>query len=435
MRRFWPAIFAALLAACGDSVTFKTSDEVALSECLYELSYSGEAVEGLTAADSIFAYAGDTVYLAAGTYAGGELLESAELYEYFFTRYWDVRGSFKTDEEVAIIAADTSSETFCHYSVDNLGDTVFACAEVFRNTPLTLELRTPADGENGLAPGDTLEFSWSHSGVDEFETELCEFLVSNELATFWNATPDTVPCGETLKIPAKKFADSSAYYWAVRLSSAVRNFTESAVSELRHFRVKPDSGAGAMFIPVRYGHARSQAKLANLTILQNDTALLETEISGDTLLEFRGLTQDSLYEIRVEETLLLDYAPETLQVAATYGRFTEVDTITLVDETAPEAMPLKESFPAGDSVRFYIAENGSGLNALRSAVILYSSSDTLDYRFSNSKMAFSLECSSDCYVWLSLEDNEGNASPRKLWRLSFTSDSIFVLGPYAPGSL
>lgn len=435
MKRFLPAVCSVLLAACGDSVTFKTSDGVSLEEFVYELAYSGEAVETLTAADSVFAYAGDTVYLAAGTYAGGELLESAELSEYFFSRYWNVRGSFKTDEEVAIIAADTSSETFCHYSIDNLGDTVFACAEVFQNLPLTLELKTPADGENDVSASDTLEFFWSFSGVDEWETALCEVLISNELATFWNATPDTVDCGESLKIPAKNFADSSAYYWAVKLQSSVRTFTESAVSEIRHFRVKPDSGAGAMLIPIRYGNARSHTKLATLTILQNDSALLETEISGDTLFEFAGLTSDSLYEIRVEETLLLDYEPETLQVAATYGRFTEIDTITLTDGTAPEAMPLKSSFPASDSVRFYIAENGSGLNALRSAVILYSSSDTLDYRFSNSKMAFSLECTSDCYVWLSLEDNAGNASPRKLWKLSFTSDSIFVLGPYSSGSI
>lgn len=435
MRRPLLALLALLLSSCGDSVTFKTADEVTLSEALYELAYAGEAVANLTAADSIFAYAGDTVYLAAGTYAGETLLDEDELTAYFFTRYWNVRGSFKTDEEVGIIAADTSSEEFCHYSVDNLGDTISACVEVFQNHPLELELLAPADGANDLPAGDTVEFSWSYSGVDEWETAVCEFFLASELATFWSTAPDTVNCDDPLKLPGASLADSTAYYWAFRLRSSARGEAEEAVSEIRRFRLEPDSGAGALLIPIRYGDARSQTKLATLSILQNDSTLLETEISGDTLFEFQGLTSDSLYEIRVEETLLLDYEPETLEVKAIYGRFTEADTVTLTDNTAPEAIPLTSSFPADDSVRFFIAENGSGLNALRSAVILYSSSDTLAYRFSNSKMAFALECSSACYVWISLEDNAGNASPRKLWQLSFTSDSTFVSGPYSAGSL
>ena len=387
-----------LLVACGDNAIFQSSDTKKITNKFFLVSSKEKDPSHLRPVDSIFTVPAETLFVRAAAFTENKIIPTNELGEYFFTRYWLFKGFMLNEETIRVTWNKSSIDTLCHFSIDLLGDTLQQC-------------------------------------INSWENAKCEIFFNSNSKELWLSKPREVSCTEGLQIAASNFTDSSSnapiYFWGVRFTT-YSNVPEVAYSEPQYFRLA-SPGSSSFVVPIKYDHSKRNHKEGILKVFQKDSLIDSFSFSQDTTFIIKGLQNDSSYKFLAIENYRTDYQADSLEVKLSPNVITTTDTLILKDKVAPEVIPLKNTFNKNDSIKFFAAENGSGLNALRSAVILLDMKDTVPYVFSKNLISFSFDCESTCNFQIHLEDNAKNKSPSKYWKAKYTDSSIFISGPFNAG--
>ena len=435
MIKFFICFFAFLFYACTDS-EFKTSEETFLEDFIYGFSENEDIDLTTNPNDSFLVTPNQKMTFRMVSKKNGEIIPNKQLDNFYSFRYWEVLASVLTEEEIKVQFINPGIEKICHLSIDLFSDSIYKCSSVFINTPLEISEQKPLNNTNDLNPNDdSLLFSWNISGIDSFETPECSLYISSS-EKFENSFKAQVSCLESKKISIEKlfrqFADTSLFYWKLKAKTLFKDSGTFLTSEIFRFRFASKENKTVLLIPVFYDIKKFET-VGVLEIFGKDSLVYSEKFSGDTLFSVSVLEPDSLYKIKIRETLRTDYRADSASIILKENLYTVSDTLILKDKIAPEAFPLKNAFPIKDSVCFFVAEKGSGINALKTRVVLTSSADTLKYKYLNSKISFFTKCTDSCFVKIDLEDNSKNKSPDKKWKLEFSNDSVFVSGPFFEG--
>lgn len=424
-----------LLVACGDNAIFQSSDTKKITNKFFLVSSKEKDPSHLRPVDSIFTVPAETLFVRAAAFTENKIIPTNELGEYFFTRYWLFKGFMLNEETIRVTWNKSSIDTLCHFSIDLLGDTLQQCINVFVNSTAKVKALMPENGTNTIQTKDTLLFQWEIDGLDSWENAKCEIFFNSNSKELWLSKPREVSCTEGLQIAASNYTDSSSnapiYFWGVRFTT-YSNVPEVAYSEPQYFRLA-SPGSSSFVVPIKYDHSKRNHKEGILKVFQKDSLIDSFSFSQDTTFIIKGLQNDSSYKFLATENYRTDYQADSLEVKLSPNVITTTDTLILKDKVAPEVIPLKNTFNKNDSIKFFAAENGSGLNALRSAVILLDMKDTVPYVFSKNLISFSFDCESTCNFQIHLEDNAKNKSPSKYWKAKYTDSSIFISGPFNAG--
>lgn len=423
--------------ACGDDVLFSPNDKKSISNHFFLLKNGDTSIEGKEPIDTIFVQPEETLYVRTAAHFQDKYISSNELEKYFFVRFWIYKGFMVDGELLRTVWDSPKKDSLCHFSIDMLGDSLKHCIPVFINSPASIQLQSPENAKNDFQYSDTITFQWKTFGVDSWETSYCDLFISESPRSLWTTNPISVSCFEPHKLNSKKIISDSSdlplLYWGIRFKTNSEDTTEILYSEPRHFRFMPKDSAAVFAVPIVYENARSHEKKGILQIYSKDSLIHKLNFSKDTVFYLKNFTPGEKYRFIVSENLRTDYFPDTLEAFLEPKLITTTDTLILKDKISPEAIPLKKVFNASDSIKFYAAENGSGLNALRSSVTVLESNDTIPYKFSKDQFAFSFHCESLCHIQIHLEDNAKNSSPKKIWKVQFTDKKTFVQGPYSAG--
>lgn len=425
-----------LLSACSEDVLLNTSDTKKITNEFFLIPKENSSLAGRKPLDSLFIQPAETLFIRAVAKVQEEIIPANELSKHFFVRYWAYKGFMLNEESIRVLWNEPGRDTLCHYSIDLLGDTLKTCLSVFINSTPSINLLSPENALNTIKPTDSILFRWKFSELDSWETSECEIYLNQNKKDLWLTKPKQIDCNKPFKIAANDLNNSSdypLYFWGVKLRTFFQENSENIFSAINSFRFAlPDSSA-AFVVPIRYEASRNYTKNGELHVLLKDSIVSRHVFHSDTSIFISNLNANKNYKFIVQETLRTDYEKDSTLAFLEKNLITTTDTLILKDYTSPEAMPLKESFPKNDSIRFLALENGSGFNALRSAIVLENSKDTIPYKFKNNQFAFALDCESSCTIAIHLEDNAKNKSPKKFWKLQFTEKNIFVLGPYFAG--
>lgn len=423
-------IASLVLLACGDNALYSENKNHFLSDKIFiAKDTTGIVYDSLLESDSIYMDRESRMFFRVQSFAGENPILERNLPEYYFFRYWQYGRNIIAAEALKI-RANPDIKELCFYSIDNIGDTLKICKTIFIDNPISITNANPANMETGLSKEDSIEFTLNVDGLDPWETSTCQLYLAKNPRELWKA-PIGKPfaCAIGNKIWLKE-TQEDIYYWAVSAKIESPRGSIDLTTEPTLFSVKPDNKKNICLLPIRYQEPRSQQKSALISILDEGNAIKEFEINSDTTLYIEDLQENKNYVVQSTETIRKDYSSEPVEFTVIKDAYTFIDTLKLQDSYAPEAFPIKKSFARGDSIRFFVSENGSGLNALRTAVIHASSGDSLPYRYKNSKISFILDCSSPCKILVHTEDNAKNASADKFWKLTFGADSISIDGPF-----
>lgn len=437
MKKFLVLFFTiCCIIACGDNALLDSAQINSITNKFFLVPSSEKKPLLENQIDSIFTSPAETLFVRSAAIVEDEIVPGNQLSDLFFTRFWLYKGFMLNEETIRVLWNNPGKDTLCHFSIDLLGDTLRHCIPVFINAKAMVQNLSPKNGINHISRTDTLEFQWEISGLDSWEKAECAIYFSPSEKELWNSTPKKTPCFKPFKISASNFSSETSnaplYFWGIQFKT-YSTHTETAYSAASSFRLKSKDSSSAFIIPIRYANARSHYKEGILKVSLKDSVLKEYTFSKDTTFVIQAPSEGIPYKFSVKEMYRTDYIGDSTEAIAEKGIFTTTDTLILKDVIAPEAIPLKNAFAITDSIQFFAAENGSGLNGLRSAIILLNSVDTIPYTFSNSKFAFTFECENSCDILIHLEDNAKNQSPNKIWNIQFSTDSIFVTGPYFSG--
>ncbi len=418
-------LLSLLLAACGNELTYSENDSSILQEKFFVIIDSSEAIE-VANEENIFVKSNSKNLLYSEAFQNNEYIGESNLSEYYFLRLWKVGGNSITNEHWGFSAQDKPYE-ICHLSIDIFGDSLQTCFNIFKDTPISISLLEPAQSENGIKKNTRTSFFAKVDGIDTLEQATCDLFISEKRDDLWqHLHTSNFICNDTLLID---IGNADLYYWGIRAFTQNQTASDSAYSEIFEFYTAPTDGKAYVTLPIRYEGDRGFEKKGFVKIFQDSILLQQFQISGDTTLILRDLPENKILKLTVEETIRLDYKKDSMEFVVAPAVHNALPTLTIKDKNAPEAFPLRSTFAIDDSICFYAAENGSGINALRSAIILTDANDSLKYKYNGSRFIFSVDCESSCYVEIHLEDNAGNVSPQKRWKLEYGIDSITVSGP------
>ncbi len=455
MKRSIAAVLFLLfsLNACSENAVFEEARSVYFSDAVYVLDSLSDDFENLIPADSLFLDSGKSIRLRVITRINDSILAVNELKKHFFIRYWTYAGNTRGEETFQLSFAGSGEYELCHVSVDFFGDSLTVCLPVFVNEKLSLQSVSPENKTNNLdIKKDTLLFTWNFNGIDSWEKATCRFYLAKASENLWETKYQTVACQEPLSIALKKLQgivnfeteDSPAFIWGIRAETQAGSFSEKLNAGPFQFRFISRSETAALLIPIRYENAQRRShKQGRLEVKIKDSVLVTKTFGQDTLFELKKLPVNQPLKILVRETLLKDYVEDSTETILRQGIYQETDTLVLQDKQAPEAFPLKQKFSTKEPIAFYVTENGSGINALRTSVLEISGTEFIShpYVYSESQMFFKMPCDTSCLIRVVLQDNALNKSPDKLWKLSFVRnetktpneknvDSVLISGPY-----
>lgn len=432
LRIFVLLLFALFICSCGDSVQYKETEPKFLVDKIFDVPENSYYIlDTLEPADTVFVKQGQTKRLRAAAYLEDKLLDTNRLPDYYFFRFWNYGNNNYTTEHITV-QADSTRNKACIYSIDFFGDTTITCIHILIDTPFELKAKSPVNNQSPIDLGKPTKFKVEALGIDPWEKASCDLFVSSELKNLHNAgslKKSNFDCNKEQSITLTDNG-KEVFYWTVTANLYGQKDTTKVSTEPMRFFAKPKNNEPVVILPIVYENARSKSKNGILTLTSNDSTAMQFQIAGDTILYIQGLSNNASYKAVVEETKFTDYAKDSIEFTVLENAFTLLDTLKLIDKIAPEAIPLQPSFAHEDSIRFFVAENGSGINALKTAVTISGTSDSIAYRYNGSRIAFALNCHTYCNAYIHLEDNAKNRADRKAWKISFELDSIRITGPF-----
>lgn len=422
--------------SCGESVQYKESEPKYLVDKIYDVPENSYYIlDSLTPADTVFVKLGQTKRLRAAAYLEEQLLDTSRLANYYFFRFWSYGNNNYATEHITI-QADSTRDKACIYSIDFFGDTTITCVHILIDTPFEIEAVRPSHNQSPIDIRSPTKFSVAVKGVDPWEKASCNLFISNNLENLHSAISlkkSNFDCKEEQSLTLTN-SSQEIFYWTITANLYGPKDTTSISTEPRRFFAKPSTNAPIVILPIVYENARRKSKNGIVTLTKADSIVTQFQITGDTVIYIHNLESNASYKAAIEEKQFTDYAKESIEFTVLENAYMLLDTINLQDKISPEAIPLQPSFGLEDSIRFYVAENGSGINALKTAVTISGTNDSIAYRYNGSRIAFALNCLTFCNAYIHLEDNAKNRAAQKAWKISFEKDSIRISGPFLRAS-
>lgn len=425
MIRFALLVLSIILVACGNDLVYSDNDKHILQDAFFVFDDSSNTMDSLDEQNNILIKVNSTKTLSSAAYLNEEKIDSKKLPDFYFLRYWSYKKSNLISESITLTPEEKPFKT-CHYSIDFVGDTLTQCFNIFADHPLNIDLRIPANKENEIDKKTKVAFFANIVGIDSLEKNQCELFLTEAKENLWKAKATEFTCNDTIQI---SIGEAEIYYWAIQAKTESLNATDSVRSETFMFFTKPQNKKSNVIVPIRYKGDRGFEKKGIVNVKQKDSILLTTEIYSDTILDLENLPEDENLKLEITETIRLDYKKDSIEFIIKPKAHNLLDTIVLQDDVPPEAFPLKNEFLIDEPILFYAAENGSGLNAIHSSVIYANTNDSLKYKYNGSRFMFTSPCEAECYIQIHLEDNAGNKSPKKLWKLKTFNEFVKISGP------
>ena len=433
--------------SCSDS-EISSSDVPTLSQSIYIVpeSYSGEPYIRSTPSDIFFVNVNDKLRICGIYSINGEHLSTDKATPYYTTHKWTIDNEETNSSSVYYSFTQSGIHNITFETVDNLGDTLQSNATVYVNTPAKVTLQSPADNYNQVDGNNEngLELSWNISGVDSWESVSCILYANYNADWVWNSPLGQMDCYNSvnltgrldsyidlIKDSTKRETENITIYWGVQATTEnSRGNQEQAFSQVFSFSTKLHNNGNALVrIPVscQFNQYPEKSHLTGTII----------SAAGDTLSiipTIKSYIEESIQpqsnvKVVVCEDKLTEYGCDSLIVDLAPSTKTTTDTLFLKDKVKPNTIPVETTFSAKTPLKFYILDNGSGVNISKIQAIM--DNDTLQTYFEDNVLFIENLCKKECNLAISAEDYARNKMPSVIWKIKTDNENSFISGPYA----
>jgi hypothetical protein len=431
--------------ACGEDTRVSTGDMPLLTQAIHVIpeTYFGASYLQFAPVRYKTIDQETSMHFVAGYSLNDSTIDPDHAIDYIISATWIINEKSLVNTEIDHTFSEAGTYDVILNTIDYLQDTLRDTVTLRVSSKASIEAVSPADGYNLLNPLDSLgiALSWKVAGIDTWETATC-LLYAARTPNVWSSFIDTVNCNKPYTIKGPFFTgDSSAlqdssliFYWGVKLHiDEVANLNNVDSSAVRSFRTAlVGSSSAHIDVPVMHksiSYLLSPEYQVSLINTAGDTVQQQTITKTPLTVRFSSVPAQPGLKVFIKEKKLTEFASESLYVDAMPSSYNVMDTIILKDPVSPERWPVQTEFSTSDSIKFYIMDNGSGINTNKTFVIL--NGDTLTYRINNAVIAFLPSCSKACTLYIEGKDYAGNATSSVYWKLNVHGDSLSLTGPIA----
>ena len=452
---------ALALSSCGDDIHLShlSRDEVEFSESqTNNFEQSIHIVpEGVIGAAHIFYPSSNEVFLdtnepvriQAVFHLNGEVLDADIAATYYQSLVWKLDGKkinianfrqtfYKPGEYECILQ-----------TIDTFGDTLRDTTKIFVNTPSGISLISPRNGYNLVDPFSDKEIvlKWMTTGIDPWETAICEVYGSSIEEDVWKTPMATVACDDNVSFQGpivrnnkmlKKLGidlsnNSISYYWGIVMSIWNNKGLQSIdTSNIFHFSTTlVDTDSSILNIPIQYKSYHNA--------LSPDTRITIVNIKGDTLNQFFSSSEKTTETIKLEpqtgvtvyteEAYFSEYKAKHFTIDIPEHVLIYADTVYLEDKTPPTIWPLKNEYPKDSPISFSLLDKGSGV-ALSKIDIHFDEPTNIVYTYTEPQLDIIMPIQKPMRVYIRVADNAGNQSAPVYWNVTPENDVQVLSGPY-----
>ena len=446
---FFSVVLSFLLISCSDS-DIQSSDVPEISQSIYIVpeSYFGEPYNQYASTERVYIDIDKKVRIC-GVYAiDSEFISSDQASLYYSTHKWIIDNNESKDPSLYYTFDKAGIHKVSLETIDILGDTLRSHVDVYVNTPIGISLQSPAnhynqvDGENAKG----LELSWRVYGIDPWESSVCIVYASFHKDEIWERSLGETECTESVQLMGRLNLDINEYgdtinhnidnstiYWGVRaVTKNERGTIEQTFSEIFSFSTTLENNKNAIIeVPVACMYSQFPEKS------QLNGAFLSA--TGDTLAKFskikanstirQTLPPQSNIKIVICDSARTEYGCNSMTVNLPSSTKTTTDTLFLHDKIKPNMVPETKEQSTTAPLKFFVLDNGSGVNASKITVIM--NEDTLETSFDDYTLSIPNTCKKECNLSIYAEDYAKNKAPEVYWKIKVNKAITSIDGPYA----
>ncbi len=448
-----PIIFSAaisqLLVSCSDS-EIQSSDVPEITQSIFIVpeTFIGDPYNSYASSDEFYVNVNEKIRICGIYSLDGKYIPSDQSIIYYNTHKWTIDNNEASTSSLYYKFDKPGIHKISFESVDHLGDTLLSHATVYVNTPTTVSLQSPPNRYN-LVNGDNpdgLELSWKVFGIDPWEASVCVIYASYYRDKIWDSPLGEAECSQSVDLMGRlkkdinengdsvnHAIDNSTIYWGVRaLTKNSRGNIEQAYSEVFSFSTKLDNeGKAIIEVPVVCMYSQYPEKsLLNGVIISKagDTLSSFSKVKANSIIT-KALPPQSNVKIVVCDSIRTEYGCSSMTVDLAPGTRTLTDTLFLQDNIKPNMIPASTEFDATLPLKFFILDNGSGVNASRITAIM--NNDTLKTVFDDYTLTVPNKCKKECNLVIKAEDYAQNKIPEVYWKISTVKSVTTVTGPFS----
>lgn len=378
----------------------------------------------------------------------GKYLSIDKSIPYYITHKWKIDNDEASASSVYYSFDKAGPHEVTFETVDHLGDTLRTSATIYVNTPTAITLQSPANNYNQV-DGDNengIELTWGISGIDPWETSYCTFYASYSKYNIWESPLGNMDCMGSVNLRGDLNADStlkgeaidhsketSTIYWAVRATVKTDNGQiEQAYSDVFNFSTKlKNDGAAIIEIPVvsLYNPFPDRSKLVGAILSAAGDTLSKISENKSTTDIKKTLSPQSNIKIVICDAVRTEYGCDSMTINLAPNTKTITDTLFLRDNVKPNMVPVNTDIPTTQPIKFYVLDNGSGVNG--SKVLATINADTVQTKYESNLVSIPNTCAKECALVISAEDYARNKAPDVYWKIQVNGSETKISGPFA----
>ena len=453
-RLFYQALAVALalcalaLTSCGNDVRFEQADENVFEQNIYIVP-EVTVHSFYTTRKEVYIGVNEPIKIQAIFRLNKDVLDADIAASYYQSVLWILDGKKINIPNFRHTFQKSGQYDCILQTITRFGDTLIDTTHIFVDTPSSIALTSPRNGYNQAEPfsEEDIRLRWDITGIDPWETTICDVYGSNKLGELWKKSLKTVPCDEKISITGHLLPDedvlaeyginptdtSITFYWGVIMT--VMNFSgvqEMDTSDIFKFSTKLiNTDSSILNIPIAYKHFRNQ--------LPPDTRITIVNSKGDTLKQINRSSIVSTESIKLpaqtgltvymEEAYFSEYKADAFTVDIPEYSVITMDSVFFDDNIPPTVWPTKTEFVEGTDITFSLLDKGSGISRSRINVHFDDIFETT-YDYVEPILSVSVPNYKQMRVYIRVSDNAGNQSPPVFWNVTPKNDMLYLDGPY-----
>jgi hypothetical protein len=440
-----PAAF--WMAACSDS-EISSSDISTITQSIFIVpeGYTGEPYNRSYTSDEFYVNVNEKIRICGVYSIDGKYVSTEKAMPYYNTHKWTIDNEENHGSSVYYSFSNAGIHNVTFETVDHLGDTLVSRAKIYVNTPAKVTLLSPANNYNQVDGDneDGLELAWSVYGVDSWETASCILYAGYDINSVWNSPLGKADCFQSINLTGKldlyknnvidsssKSTNNTTIYWGIKATTESKEgYNDQAFSDIFSFSTKlHNEGDAIIQIPVSclYSQFPEKFQLTGIFISSAGDTLSAMSTSNSIIQE--TLPPQSNLKVLVCDDIRKEYGCDSIIVDLAPSTKTITDTLFLRDRTKPNMIPVETELHTISAIRFYILDNGSGINASKVQAVM--NGDTLETKFEDNILSFENTCQKECNLIISAEDYARNKVPEVYWKIKVNKTGTSISGPYA----
>lgn len=442
---------AQLFISCSDS-EIQSSDVPEITQSIFIVpeTFIGEPYIRYASSDEFYVNINEKIRICGIYSLNGEFIPSDQSIAYYNTHKWTIDTNEASTSSLYYKFDKAGVHKISFETIDHLGDTLLSRATVYVNTPTTISLQSPPNRYN-LVNGDNpdgLELSWNISGIDPWESSVCVIYASYYLEKIWESPLGETECTQSVDLMGKlnkeinengdsinHAIDNSTIYWGVRaLTKNSRGNIEQAYSEVFNFSTKLENkGKTIIEVPLAcmFSQYPEKSQLYGAFISSSgDTISTFAKVEANTTIQ-ETLPPQSNVKIVVCDKFRTEYGCDSMTVDLAPNTKKLTDTLFLYDKVKPNMAPTATDIPSTSPLKFFVLDNGSGINASKITVLM--NDDTLKTNFDENTLSFTNTCRKECKLVIKAEDYARNKAPDVYWKILTGKSVTSIKGPF-PGT-